>query len=590
MSNLTRRTIRSSITSWAAVTLLCLAYAGCRQQATPSSPTPVPSPPAAELAREVTPEAVRKAASQDALRITPKLDRVDVDQAVERFYARRNFHLAWFEQARPLPTAAELVACLRDADREGLDAESYRPLLLDEYLRHPPPRHSIGLAEADSALTRAFVTYALHRLRGRAHPHAVNMAWYSTPRRKDLAAVLAAALRGEGIRRALSNLDPPYEGFARLRRALTRYHSISAAGGWPAVPDGPPLRLGDAASCGRLRALHQRLAIEGYASLLMQADHAASIAPPEMPGDASDTTVASCFYDEALATEVRRFQAAHGVSVDGTLGPETLRELNVPAFARAHQLALNMERWRWLPETLGDPCVIVNLAAFRLTVIEHDEPVSSMRVIVGKEGWNTPVFSDRIQQIVLNPYWNVPDSIAAEEILPALRKDPTYLERNGFEVLEGWKDKATPVDPSTLDVARFKGAENTYRFRQLPGPMNPLGTIKFLFPNAFAIYLHGTPGNRLFELSARAKSHGCVRLEKPLALAAYLLRDDPTWTRTKLEEAIASGHRLTISLPHPVPVHLLYWTAQERDDQLDFFPDIYGVDAAVAEKLARRSD
>ncbi len=567
---------------------LCLTAPGCRQKPEPAHGAVEPSPLTVAVAYQAPPELVREAASRDRLHITPEADRSDVNEALTRFYAERRNHLAWFSRGRPVPEAVELVASLRNADAEGLDPATYRPLLLERRIATPPPLHSQALADADTELSRAFVTFALHRLRGRVHPHAVDLAWYSTPRRRDLAAVLASALRGGGVEATLAALDPPYESYRALRRALSRYRGMAAAGGWPAVPPGAVLHEGDAAPCSRLETLHERLAKEGYASLEVRHDHPVGLEQGATPRGGGPPGL-PCSYGPDLVAALERFQADHGLAPDGVVGAATLQALDVPAAARATQIELNMERWRWLPESFGDPCVLVNLAAYRLAIVEHGREVLTMRVIVGKEGWTTPVFSDRVQTIVLNPYWYVPESIVEDEILPAVARDPGYLVRNGFEVYLGQGEGAQAVDPSKLDAAQIAAAASAYHFRQRPGAGNPLGTVKFLFPNSFSIYLHGTPGTRLFDLPMRARSHGCVRIEHPLALATYLLRDDPRWTREKLREEIDSGRRVTITLRHPIPVHLLYWTADEHDGVLELLPDVYGVDAAVGAELARET-
>jgi murein L,D-transpeptidase YcbB/YkuD len=272
-------------------------------------------------------------------------------------------------------------------------------------------------------------------------------------------------------------------------------------------------------------------------------------------------------FDAALAAAVSRFQRRHGLEVTGKVDEETLAELNVPVEDRIRQLQVNMERWRWMPASLGDRYIMVNVPEFRLDVIEGGKTAMTMRVIVGKDQSRTPAFSDKMSYIEVNPYWNIPESIANEEILPKLDSDPGYLAREGIE----------RVDPSQVGSG----------LRQPPGPTNPLGQLKFMFPNDFNIYLHDTPAGHLFAKEERLFSHGCIRIEKPFELAVYLLRDDPKWSPEALQAAIDSGENKSISLSRPLPVHILYWTAWvDGDGTVELRRDVYGHDVRLEEALA----
>jgi murein L,D-transpeptidase YcbB/YkuD len=248
----------------------------------------------------------------------------------------------------------------------------------------------------------------------------------------------------------------------------------------------------------------------------------------------------------------------------------------------AERIRMNMERWRWTTRDMGDRYVLVNIPAYQLQVVEGDAPVLAMRVIVGADDSQTPVFSDLMTYLVFSPYWNIPASILRDETLPRVRKDPEYLRRNRIEVLPAGRD-ADPLDPKSIDwddEEQLKGL----RFRQMPGPENALGLVKFIFPNHFAVYLHDTPGVELFERDERALSHGCVRVENPVALAEYVLRERPEWTRERIVQAMEADEEQTVRPKTPLPVHLGYWTAWvEPDGQtVRFFDDPYGIDAAHA--------
>jgi murein L,D-transpeptidase YcbB/YkuD len=303
------------------------------------------------------------------------------------------------------------------------------------------------------------------------------------------------------------------------------------AGGWSSLPAGHALRLGVADA--RVPLLRTRLGLAG--------------------GDER--------FDESLDSAVRRFQAHHGIEIDGIVGPETLRELNVPVAARVQQIAVNMERWRWMPDDLGASYLIVNIAAFRLDVFEEDRAVLSMKTVVGKEYTRTPFFAARIEEVIVNPWWNVPDSIAYKEVWPKQRRDSSYFAREHMVVVDG-------------------------RVRQKPGPWNALGRLKFNLPNNYGVYLHDTPAKELFARSFRAFSHGCIRLERPMDLALYLLKDQPLWTQSAIETGIASGATKTIRLTSPRPVYVLYWTARVGEDgEVEFHRDYYGRDDELAAAL-----
>lgn len=267
-------------------------------------------------------------------------------------------------------------------------------------------------------------------------------------------------------------------------------------------------------------------------------------------------------FDFTLDRAVRAFQRRHGLEADGVVGKETRAALNVPVEARIRQLVLNLERLRWLPEDLEPRYLFINIAGYSLQVVEGAAPVLAMRVIVGTPRTATPVFSTRLTEVVLAPYWHVPTSIAHSEILPHVRRDSSYLSRNHMEFLAGG------------------------RIRPAPGPTNPLGRVKFTITNPFGVGLHDTPARHLFAESACAFSHGCMRLEKPLDLAAYVLRGDSTWTRERMEAAIERWRETRIPVAEPIPVYVLYRTAWvDEEGIVQFRPDLYGHDARLDRAL-----
>ena len=297
---------------------------------------------------------------------------------------------------------------------------------------------------------------------------------------------------------------------------------------------------------------------------------------------ASGNTENPAKYDAALTNAVKRFQERHALPATGIANEETLAEMNVPLADRIRQVEMNLDRWRWTPNDLGARHLLINIPAFQLTARENGKPVQAIRVVVGKTEHETPIFSSEMDTVVFSPYWNLPESIAEDETGPAIRSDPGYLARNQIEVLRRTKTRTTIVKPE--DVNWYDPVEiQQLSFRQRPGAKNALGQVKFLFPNAFDVYLHDTPADSLFDRSGRAFSHGCVRVAEPEALAAYVLRDRPEWTADRISSAMNAGVEKYVKLDEKIPVHIEYFTAWVADDgSLTFLPDVYGYDARQA--------
>lgn len=330
---------------------------------------------------------------------------------------------------------------------------------------------------------------------------------------------------------------------ARLREALRRYRAIAAAGGWPAVPEGPKLELG--VRSPRVALLRQRLQASG--------DLAA--------GNAEDDRFDDRF-DAGLDAAVRRFQARHGLAVDGVVGPRSLAALGVPVARRVAALELNLRRLAARAGGWGERYLAVNAAAARYRVVEDGAVVLERRAVVGRPDWPTPALEGLIDRLELNPSWTVPPRIARLELLPKIRKDPGYLARHDMRWVDGL-------------------------LRQAPGPDNPLGRVKFLFDNPYSVYLHDTSAPRLFERAERFLSHGCVRVEDALELARLLLRGDPAWPAGRLEAVVGSGETLRVELPRPMPLYIVYLTAWvEPDGTVNFRDDPYGRDREAASASA----
>lgn len=491
--------------------------------------------------------------------------------ALPGFYVRRLYRPAWSDTGGPTRLADDLVRALRRADREGLRGEDYHLAAIDTLLAAVRADARSGgvivpdrWAELDLLLTDAFLVYGSHLLAGRVNHETLRPEWVANRRGADFAAVLEAALESGKVAATLATLAPPHPGFRRLRAALARYRAVAARGGWPTIPPEATLKRGDRGSS--VAALRERLQLEDDLWSVVEED--------------------ADLFDEALEEALKRFQRRHGLTADGAVGSGTRAELNVSVERRVEQLELNLERWRWLPKNLGRRHIIVNIAAFNLDVVEDEAVVMNMRVVVGRPYRRTPVFSDTMRYLVLNPYWQVPRSLAIQDLLPRIRTDPSYLAGHKVRVFQGWGPEAREVDPATVDWSAITSARFPYRLAQDPGPLNALGRIKFMFPNRFNVYLHDTPTRRLFEETERDFSSGCIRVERATELAEYLLRRDSRWNRGAILRALDETVDGTVPLPEPMPIHLLYWTAwADRDGTIQFRRDLYDRDAPLWKAL-----
>lgn len=505
-----------------------------------------------------------------AFRVGPV--QVQAQATVIRYYQQTGFAPTWIDPNGPTSLADSLVSALRAADRDGLRPADYHVAVIDSLRRTLRAQAAAGasldpqrLADFELLCTNGFLLYGAHLRRGRVDAETLEPTGTATPHADHLVPQLEAVLNGASLHDTFASLRPSHPEYGTLVRLLSRYRQIETAGGWPTVPDGPKLEVG--LSSDRVVPLRRRLHVTG-----------------DLPVPAARDTTA---FDSTLSAAVVRFQERHGLEPDGVVGPATRAALNVPVADRIQQLVVNLERWRWLPHELGDPHVRVNIAGFELQVIENGAEALHMRVVVGQPYRQTPVFSDRISYLVFSPYWNVPHSLAVRDKLPAFKANPSLVSQQGFEVLQGWGADAQPIDPSTIDWASLSARTFPYRLRQRPGPQNALGQVKFMFPNPHSVYLHDTPSRSLFARSERSFSSGCIRVERPLDLAAYLLRENTSWTPDRIRSAMGQRTEQTVVLNRKVPVHLLYWTAWAEDDAAQFRRDVYQRDAPVAAALLR---
>ncbi|WP_067336526.1 L,D-transpeptidase family protein [Stappia indica] len=525
---------------------------------------------------------------------------------LEEFYAARGHEPLWIADGVPTLEARRLVARLRQADRDGLKASDYA--LPGELARSAGRMDEARAARFEALLSAAALAYADQAQAGRVQPVSLSKNVTLDPEHPEPQEVLAALAASADPAATLEGYNPPQPGFAALREKLAEIRARGKDDTPPVVPEGPTLKEGmrDA----RVAVLRARLglAVETAAEAPAEAEAAADgVADAVSAEDAvADATVADAavadatvagesaaseaaggevlaeeLFDARVKEAVFAFQRENGLHADGVVGPRTLLALNAASddgMAESDILA-NMERWRWMPRDLGAFHIFVNIPEFKARLFRDGTQVYETRVVVGKPSNQTPVFSDVMDHVIVNPYWNVPYSIASEELLPSIRSDASYLSQRNYEVLAGGR----VVDPSSVD---WSGVNlNKVRIRQRPGGGNALGQIKFMFPNRHAVYLHDTPSKSLFARSARAFSHGCVRVQDPFDFADALLQMDGEWTAARLKSMIG-GQEKRADLTRPVPVHLAYFTAfVDENGNLQRRPDIYGHNATLTKAL-----
>jgi murein L,D-transpeptidase YcbB/YkuD len=490
------------------------------------------------------------------------------------FYAARSYRPAWTTHRELLPAGRDLLRAIHSVDRYALEADDYHlrqlqrmTASLSRSFHGTGPIDARLRADYDLLMTDAFFLLASHILGGRVNPESIHPEWEAYSRETDLTRLLQETLDSTQIINLIDQLHPPHEGFQGMRRALAQYRRIAAQGGWETIPAGPRLERGmQNEAVGRLR---RRLIQTGDLNDIQHFN-------PHL-------------FDGPLEKAVVAFQVRHGIEPDGVVGPQTRRAMNIPVAQRVQQLEINMERWRWIPKDLGRRYLLVNIADYTLIGVEEGRTRLQMRVIVGRTYRKTPVFSEEMTYLVLNPFWNIPHKLALKDVVPKIRKDPEYSRRQGIRVFSDWGPNAVELDIDDVDWHQMASGNLGLRLRQDPGPHNALGRIKFMLPNKYAVYLHDTPARRQFNALSRSFSSGCIRVEDPVGLAAFVLDDASAWDPAAIQAIISAGERRVVRLNRPIPVHILYWTAwSDAAGRIHFRDDIYDRDPQLARALHTR--
>ena len=509
--------------------------------------------------------------------------------AARRFYRDRQFRLGWFKDHHPVPQVQTLQNTIAKAKDEGLEPKDYqiknlKQLFADlEKAQSDSTRRNALERQIDVNLTGTYLKWASDYYRGVANPRdSKNTAWQVKPNKIKLNKALLTFLGERKSRYNYYEFAPLHPEYDQLKKALAAYRQQERQGGWPSLPAGTKLRPGDTSPT--VAALRQRLTNGARPGGRSDAPTATPVSLKSGASPATNTAPAGAeVYGPDLVSAVKTFQDDAGLKSDGIVSGETLRQLNVPIGARIDQLILNMERWRWLPKRFEPSYLLVNIPEYTLHVIENNKEAFNMRVIVGKDLHETPIFSDQMEYVVLAPYWNVPFSIIKNELRDKLVANPHYIDKLDMEVVKGSGKKAVVVDPASIDWAGVTEENFKYTLRRRPGPENDLGNMKFIFPNSNDVYLHDTPHRELFAQSQRSFSHGCVRVQDPLKLATYLLRNKPGWDQQTILDTIATHREKYVQLKEKLPVYLVYFTAwADADGHPHFRDDIYKHDQSLA--------
>jgi L,D-transpeptidase YcbB len=561
-----------------AIVMLTVAALGCR--AAESTEAPQPSVAAPTAAGPVPPSRLDPDVVATVDRVLssathPELkwgSIPDVVPALKPLYDAEPDRLFWFTGTAPVSTLDSTLAALAHAGDHGLDAADYDAETLAEQWAGLKNGEQ---SAADRALFDVGVSTAAARILkavrvGRVDPATMYWGYDVTGNHVDIASLLTVARDGKGLAETLDAVSPSVHHYARARRTLAMYKARAREGEpalAPELPKGAKVEAGQPWSgmahvAARLRAFG------------------------DLPADAA---VDGPTYGPASVIAVKRFQERHGLQNDGVIGAGTIKALNVSRAARVRQIELAMERMRWLPTLSDRPNVFVNVALFRLWASDPttgDEPLR-MNVVVGQSlNHQTPIFVEKMEYVIFRPYWNPPPSITLKEIIPKARRDPGYLARENMEIVASGDDNAPALEATPENLSRVVAGR--LNVRQRPGPRNSLGLAKFIFPNDENVYMHGTPAQQLFSRVRRDFSHGCIRLEDPARFAAWVLRDQPAWTRERIEAAMQAERPMRVNLRAPLTVVIFYDTVHVNSEDVVFFvEDIYGHDRALDAALSR---
>ncbi len=534
----------------------------------------LPSPPQTPAAGQQTLETMIAAGTLADLRWPDFTDHRD---DVKSFYASSNYALAWLKDGHPTPQALAAITALEQADQVGLAPEDYDgPRWKDRLAKlngGNPHATDDEAARFDLALTVSLMRYVSEVQFGRVKPARVRLGDDDARSKFNTPQFLSSEIvNSSDVPAALAKLEPPYILYRRTEEVMRKYLQLAAQDDGEKLPPPP----------GKKKTIDPGDDYPGVPRLVRLLKLVGDL-PPD-----ADVAPDSTLYKGPIVDAMKRFQERHGLAADGRIGKDTLDQLNTPLSDRVRQLQLTLERWRWAPRVYNPPPILVNIPEFVVRGFGPGESIEmTMRVVVGKSyRTHTPVFAQNMSYLIFRPYWNVPLAIQRGEIVPKIKKDPDYLAKNQFEVVDQHGKVVSTGAVTDAQLAQLNtGALNV---RQRPGPKNSLGLAKFVFPNEHNVYLHSTPAQELFSRTRRDFSHGCIRVEDPAGLADYILHGYGGWTKDKIVDAMNNGpDSQQVNLPQKRPVVIIYATAVVLPDgEVKFFQDIYGHDAHLEKALA----
>lgn len=496
----------------------------------------------------------------------PENVEINFYQELMDFYNKRYYRAIWFDENDFDNNPNLLLKEIKNSYQEGLEPEDYYFELIKGYLNDDKLFSEESLAKRailDILLTNSYLNLASDYLSGKIDPEVILADYNYHDDELEIQQLLDLLVKKDNISQILNSKLPTSRIYRTLREKLYYYRDSGYIKGWPTIEYGEKISENDQGA--RVKQLINNLTARNYLD--------------------QNQIETEDYFSQQVTAAVRKFQSDNGLKTDGIVGNHTIRALNISLQQRIKQLIINMERWRWLPETLGKRYIYVNIADYNLKLFDNSQLLMEMKTIVGREQRRTPVFSDQIQYLVFNPYWYVPNSIAVKDKLPLIKKDYNYLIENNFSLFQYRADKLVRINPAAVNWNRVTKQNFNYLLRQNPGDQNALGRVKFMFPNKFSVYLHDTPSKHLFSENERGFSSGCIRIEKPVDLAEYLLSDQEEWDRESIEAEMKKDREKKVYLKNPIQIYLQYNTAWvDSDGNLNFREDIYNRDQTIIEE------
>ncbi|RCW57441.1 murein L,D-transpeptidase [Halanaerobium sp. ST460_2HS_T2] len=494
----------------------------------------------------------------------PEGEDVSFYRELIEFYDQRYHRSVWFDDDRFKKDPEQLIREIKNSYNEGLNPLDYHLGLIENFVHDPDLFKANSLdkrALLEILLTNAYLSLASDYLNGKIDPEIIVDDYNHQADNLEAQQLLASLVEEEKLAQTLASKLPKSFNYTKLRDELYLYRDSGKIKEWPVINTDEVLAL--KAEGTAVAQLIDNLSARAYLNLESLKDKS--------------------YYSQRVERAVRKFQLNNGLKADGIVGPRTRNALNIKLEQRIRQIIINMERWRWLPEDLGKRYIYVNIADYNLKLYENNQVIMEMKTIVGQEQRSTPVFSDTIKYLVLNPYWYVPKSIAVKDKLPLIKEDYNYLKENNYSLFKyTGNNNLQEINPAEVEWSAINKDNFNFLLRQNPGDENALGRVKFMFPNKFSVYLHDTPGRYLFSETDRSFSSGCIRIEEPVDLAEYLLSDQKDWDRKKIEMEMKKDREKTVYLKNPIKIYLQYNTAWvDNQGDLNFREDIYYRDKKI---------